>query len=169
MLTRKIINAAEKAMPVEQQFRDSVHDFYMPRKNRLIMGIMLGVFFTITSVVLCYNTLAIYSGEFVLCVISAALAMSFCGMFFGNIKRPSFLRYSISAAILAFAMHASFTAYVMLNWAPVDVREQPEEFSLAIRGVAINNAWLFGTALVLAITAGLFFRRWFRKVSAERS
>ncbi len=169
MLTRKIINAAEKAMPVEQQFRDSVYDFYAPRKNRLIMGFMLGVFFTLTSIVLCYCTLASYIGEFVLCAISAALAMSFCGMFFGNIKRPSFLRYSISAAILALLMHASFTAYVLDNWTPVEVWQQPEELSRAIRSLAIDYAWLFGTALVLAITAGLLFRRWFRKVSAERS
>lgn len=166
MITKKIITAAEKVMPVEKKFRDSIYDFYVPRKNRVIMGALLGLFFTLSSMLLCFcSSIWNYS---VICSLYTVPALAFCGMFFGNIKRPSFPRYVISTTLLAAAIHAFYTAYMVLNWAPREIWDNSDELALNIRDTAVYFARIFVPSLVITIAAGAIVVWMFKKASRER-
>ena len=105
MISEKVKNAAEKAMPAEKRFIDKVKGFFDKKSHRLIFSCItaLACLYPIYGLMLTYNTERFY----VLLAFLGIIELTAAGSFFANINKFSMKKFAVSVAVWSALLYLS--------------------------------------------------------------
>lgn len=103
MISEKIKNAAEKAMPKERRFIERIRSFFGNKSHLLIVSGIAAVFFLYPMYDLsCRN---INDGYNVLLLILGFVQVTAAGVFFSNINKFSMKKYACAVSVCSVVMY----------------------------------------------------------------
>lgn len=119
MISEKIKNAAEKAMPKERKFIERIHGFFGKRSHLLIVsGIAAVALLYPIYDLACRN---INDGYYVLLFILGFVQVTAAGVFFSNINKFSMKKYACAVSVCSVVMYlVTVTWSVLAGMDPSD-------------------------------------------------